>query len=104
MWDKLGATGLDFEVEGAGQFGTVWRNDIAEGMATGVLGYTLPVPRLGTFNQLFPNAHSCLGTSTTSAFERPGSRDRYPPIRQPRVGGPPMPHSCGRQNRSMRDR
>src|SRR6058998_2991069 len=79
---KIGATGLDFEVEGAAQFGTVGRGDIAASMFTTVLGYTLPVPRLsprvylefdyasgddrrggdvGTFNQLYPNAHSYLG-------------------------------------------
>src|SRR6267378_1364725 len=79
---KIGATGLDFEVEGAAQFGTVGRGDIAASMFTTVLGYTLPVARLsprvyvefdyasgddrpsgdvGTFNQLFPNAHSFLG-------------------------------------------
>src|SRR5438094_9286442 len=79
---KIGATGLDFEVEGAAQFGTVGRGDIAASMFTTVLGYSLPVARLsprvyvefdyasgddrpggdvGTFNQLFPNAHSFLG-------------------------------------------
>jgi len=79
---KIGATGLDFEVEGAAQFGTVGRGDIAASMFTTVLGYTLPVARLsprvyvefdyasgdgrpggdvGTFNQLYPNAHSFLG-------------------------------------------
>jgi len=79
---KIGATGLDFEVEGAAQFGTVGRGDIAAFMTTGVLGYTLPIPSLsprvyveydyasgddrpgrnvGTFNQLYPNAHSFLG-------------------------------------------
>jgi len=82
VWGKLGDTGLDFEVEGAAQFGTVGRGDIAASMYTTVLGYTLPVQRLsprvyvefdyasgddrpggdvGTFNQLFPNAHSFLG-------------------------------------------
>jgi len=82
VFGKIGATGLDFEVEGAAQFGTVGRGDIAASMFTTVLGYTLPVPRLsprvyvefdyasgddrpggdvGTFNQLFPNAHSFLG-------------------------------------------
>jgi len=82
VWGKVGATGLDFEVEGASQFGTVGRGDIAASMATAVVGYSLPVPRLsprvylefdyasgdkkpggdvGTFNQLFPNAHSFLG-------------------------------------------
>ena len=82
VWGKIGATGLDFEVEGAAQFGTVGRGDIAASMYTTVLGYTLPVQRLsprvyvefdyasgddrpggdvGTFNQLFPNAHSFLG-------------------------------------------
>jgi len=79
---KIGATGLDFEVEGAAQFGTVGRGDVAASMFTTVVGYTLPVARLsprvyvefdyasgddkrggdvGTFNQLYPNAHSYLG-------------------------------------------
>src|SRR2546428_9014186 len=79
---KVGATGLDFEVGGVSQFGTVGRGDIAASMATAVVGFSLPVPRLsprvylefdyasgdkkpggdvGTFNQLFPNAHSFLG-------------------------------------------
>src|SRR2546422_1648251 len=73
---------LDFEVEGASQFGTVGRRNIAASMFTTVLGYTLPFPRLaprvyvefdyasgdqkpggdvGTFNQLYPNGHSYLG-------------------------------------------
>jgi len=79
---KVGATGLDFEVEGASQFGTVGRGDIGAWMLTTVLGYTLPITRLsprvylefdyasgddrpggdvGTFNQLYPNGHSYLG-------------------------------------------
>src|SRR2546430_4766790 len=74
----MGATSLDFEMEGAAQFGTVGRGDIAASMFTTVLGYTLPVaslsPRVyvefdyasgddrpggevGTVNQLFSNAH-----------------------------------------------
>src|SRR2546430_16541094 len=78
----MGATSLDFEMEGAAQFGTVGRGDIAASMFTTVLGYSLPVARLsprvyvefdyasgddrpggdvGTVNQLFPNAHSFLG-------------------------------------------
>jgi len=82
VWGKIGATGLDFEVEGAAQFGTVGRGDVAASMFTTVLGYTLPVPRLsprvylefdyasgddrpggnvGTFNPLYPNGHSYLG-------------------------------------------
>jgi Alginate export len=81
-WGKIGETHLDFEIEGAGQFGTVGRGDIAAGMFTAVLGYTLPIPGLpariyaefdyasgdgkpggdvGTFNQLQPSAHSYLG-------------------------------------------
>jgi len=81
-WGKIGQTDLDFEVEGAGQFGSVRSGNIAAGMFTGVLGYTLPVPSLsprvylefdyasgdkkpggnvGTFNQLYPNGHSYLG-------------------------------------------
>jgi Alginate export len=79
---RIGATGLDFEVEGAAQFGTVGRGDIAASMVTTVLGYALPVtgwsPRVsveldyasgddkpggnvGTFNPLYPNNHSFLG-------------------------------------------
>ena len=82
VWGKIGATGLDFEVEGAAQFGTVDRGDVATSIFTTVLGYTLPVPRLsprvylefdyasgddqpggnvGTFNPLYPNGHSYLG-------------------------------------------
>jgi len=81
-WSKIGTTGLDFEVEGAAQFGTIGRGDIAASMATAVLGYTVPIaglsPRVylefdyasgdskpggdvGTFNQLYPNGHSYLG-------------------------------------------
>ena len=81
-WGKIGQTHLDFEVEGAGQFGKVGRRDIAAGMLTTNLGYTLAVPSLsprvyvefdyasgddkpggsvGTFNQLQPSAHSFLG-------------------------------------------
>ena len=82
VWGPIGATGLDFEVEGASQFGTVGRSDIGAWMLTAVLGYALPIARLsprvyveldyasgddrrrgriGTFNQLYPNAHSFLG-------------------------------------------
>jgi hypothetical protein len=80
-WGKIGQTNLDFEVEGAGQFGSVGNGSVAAGMFTAVLGYTAPVrwsPRVylefdyasgdkspggnvGTFNQLYPNAHSFLG-------------------------------------------
>jgi hypothetical protein len=81
-WGKIGRTGLDFEVEGAAQVGTVGRGDVAASMFTTVVGYTLPVPRMsprvyaefdyasgdgkpggdvGTFNQLFPNNHSYFG-------------------------------------------
>jgi hypothetical protein len=82
VWGKAGATGLDFEVEGAAQFGTVGRGHVAASMFTTVLGYTVPIPPLsprvyleldyasgddrpggnvGTFNQLYPNGHSYLG-------------------------------------------
>ena len=81
-WGKIGQTHPDFEIEGAGQFGRVGRGDVAAGMFTAVIGYTLPVPglaarvyaefdyasgdgkpggRVGTFNQLQPSAHSFLG-------------------------------------------
>ena len=80
-WGKIGQTHLDFEVEGAGQFGSVGNASVAAGMFTAVLGYTAPVhwsPRVylefdyasgdkhpggtvGTFNQLYPNGHSFLG-------------------------------------------
>ena len=79
---NIGQTNWDFELEGAGQFGTVGSGNIGAGMFTGVLGYTFPVkdltPRVylefdyasgdkkpgggvGTFNQLYPNGHSYLG-------------------------------------------
>jgi Alginate export len=82
VWGKTGKSGLDFEVQGAAQFGTVGDGDIAAWMITGKLGYTLPAPRLsphvylefdyasgdsrpggnvGTFNQLFLSAHGFLG-------------------------------------------
>jgi hypothetical protein len=82
VWGKVAATGLDFEVEGAAQFGTVGRGEIAASMFTTVLGYTLPIQQLsprvyleldyasgddsrggdvGTFNPLYPNNHSYLG-------------------------------------------
>jgi len=82
VWGKIGETGLDFEVEGAAQFGTVGDEDIAAWMITGILGYTLPAPRLsprvylefdyasgdskpggnvGTFNQLYQTSHGYLG-------------------------------------------
>jgi len=35
VWGKIGATGLDFEVEGASQFGKVGRGDIGAFMTTG---------------------------------------------------------------------
>jgi hypothetical protein len=79
---KISDTDLDFEVEGAAQFGTVGRGNIAASMSTVVLGYTLSIARLsprvyvgfdyasgddkpggnvGTFNQLYPDAHTFLG-------------------------------------------
>jgi hypothetical protein len=81
-WGKIGQTNWDFDLEGAGQFGTVGSGDISAGMFTAVLGYTLPVKdlspraylefdyasgdkkpggRVSTFNQLFPNGHAFLG-------------------------------------------
>jgi Alginate export len=82
VWAKVGATGLDFEVEGAAQLGTLGRGDIAASMYTVVLGYTVPIApfsarvyvefdyasgddkpggNVGTFNQLYPDAHTFLG-------------------------------------------
>jgi Alginate export len=82
VWGNIGATGLDFEVEGAAQFGTVGRGSVAASMYTVVVGYTLPIARLsprvwvefdyasgddkpggnvGTFSQLYPDAHQFLG-------------------------------------------
>jgi Alginate export len=79
---SIGRTSLDFEVEAAGQFGSLGREAIAAGMFTAVLGYTLPpswlAPRVyvaldyasgdrrrggtvNTFNQLYPDAHAFLG-------------------------------------------
>ncbi len=82
LWGKIGKTGLDFEVEGAGQFGTIDGHDIAAWMLTAILGYSPPIPSLssrvyiefdyasgddkpggnvGTYNQLYPTGHSFLG-------------------------------------------
>lgn len=82
IWGKIGKTGLDFEVEGAAQIGTVGDHDIATSMFTAILGYSPPIttlsPRVfiefdyasgdekaggdvGTFNQLYPTSHSFLG-------------------------------------------
>jgi Alginate export len=79
---RLGQTGLDFDVEAAGQFGSVGSKAIAAGMFTAVLGYTLPAawlaPRVylefdyasgdrhpggsvNTFNQLYPDTHAFFG-------------------------------------------
>jgi hypothetical protein len=81
-WGKIGQTGVDFELEGAAQFGTIGREEIAAWMLTGILGYTAAAVqlspriyaefdyasgdtkkggRVGTFNQLYPAAHSFLG-------------------------------------------
>jgi hypothetical protein len=82
VWGALDYVGLDWELEGAAQLGTLGRRDIRAWMGTAVLGYALPVPRfsprvylevdyasgderrggsVGTFNLLYPNAHSFLG-------------------------------------------
>jgi hypothetical protein len=81
-WGKIGQTGLDFEVEGAAQFGTIGRGDVLASMYTAVVEYTLPIRRLssrvwvefdyasgddkpggnvGTFNPLYGDAHMFLG-------------------------------------------
>ena len=82
VWGNIGKTGLDFEVEGAAQVGTIGSKDILASMFTAVLGYTLPIERFSprvyvefdyasgddrpggdvhTFNQLYPTGHSFLG-------------------------------------------
>ena len=79
---KIGNTGLDFDVEGAAQCGTIGGNDIHAFMFASQLGYTLArtpaTPRVfvgfdyasgdrktggdvQTFNPLFPNGHPYLG-------------------------------------------
>jgi hypothetical protein len=78
---KIGQTDLDFDVEAAGQFGSIGSHDIAAGMLTAVVGYTPRVPWLArvyiefdyasgdrrpggtvnTYNQLYPDAHAFLG-------------------------------------------
>jgi hypothetical protein len=81
-WGKIGKTGLDFEVEGATQFGSVGDNDIGAWMLTTILGYTFQIVdlsprvylefdyasgdsktggRVGTFNELYMTGHSFLG-------------------------------------------
>ncbi len=81
-WGKIGTTGLDFEVEGAYQFGSLDGYDISAWMLTAILGYSPPIASLSprvyiefdyasgddkpggdveTFNQLYPTGHSFLG-------------------------------------------
>ena len=81
-WGKIGQTDLDFEVEGAGQFGSVGKRATSpRGCSPPCSATTAPVrwsPRVylefdyasgdkspggsvGTFNQLYPNAHPFLG-------------------------------------------
>lgn len=82
LWGKVGDTGVDYEVEGAYQFGTVGAADIGAFMVTAQVGYALPAPSLAprvyvnldyasgddraggdvqTFNQLYPLGHQYLG-------------------------------------------
>jgi len=81
VWGKIGKTGLDFEVEGAAQIGTVDDRDILASMFTAILGYSPPITSLSprvfiefdyasggrpggdihTYNQLYPTGHSFLG-------------------------------------------
>src|SRR5260370_911365 len=42
-WGKIGQTGLDFEVEGAAQVGTVGRGDVPPSMLTPVVCYIRPL-------------------------------------------------------------
>ncbi|HXL08692.1 MAG TPA: alginate export family protein [Candidatus Bathyarchaeia archaeon] len=91
---------MGFELEGAGQFGTVGSGNIGAGMFTAILGYNLPVkdpsPRVylefdyasgdqkpggkvGTFNQLYPNGHSIHSTSELSSFRHVTIFRRYHP-------------------------
>lgn len=79
---KIGSTGLDFDLEAAGQFGTIGGQDIRAWMLASQVGYTLAdapaTPRvfLGfdyasgdksaggdvqTFNQLYPLGHAYFG-------------------------------------------
>jgi Alginate export len=79
---RVGQTGLDFDMEAAGQFGSVGSQAIAAGMVTALLGYTpaaawlsprvylefdyasgdqRPGGSVNTFNVLYPDAHSFLG-------------------------------------------
>jgi hypothetical protein len=75
-WGKIGQTNLDFEIEGAGQFGSVGRRDIAAGMFTAVLGYTLPTEHLTlSLQQYFfwrASDHDALYNKSGQVF-RPGT-------------------------------
>jgi hypothetical protein len=82
IWGKNKPTGLDFEVESAGQFGTLGDRDIAAWMLTAILGYSPQITSLSprvyiafdyasgddkpggdveTFNQLYMTGHTFLG-------------------------------------------
>jgi Alginate export len=104
-WGKIGQTNLDFEFEGAGQFGTVGSGDIRAGMAAAILGYTFPVkdlsPRVylefdygsgdnkpggnvGTFNQLYPSAHGFNGYIDYTSWQNiisPSAGVEFTPVR-----------------------
>jgi hypothetical protein len=77
-WGNIGQTNLDFELEGAGQFGTVGSGDIGAGMFTAVLGYTFPVKDVSTFitssgiSTLSPRVY--LEFDYASGDKKPGGR------------------------------
>jgi hypothetical protein len=82
LWHEAGSVGTDFDIEAAGQFGTLGGHDIRAWMISANAGHLFVVPleprlfagldvasggaapggRVGTFNQLFPTNHTYFGT------------------------------------------
>ncbi len=76
---KIGQTPLDFEVEGASQFGSVGHGNIAAWMLTTVLGYALPIPQWSP--RLTSSSTMRVGTSGRAGPSAPSISSFRMPIR-----------------------
>ena len=78
-WGRIGQTHLDFQIEGAGQFGTVGRADVAAGMFTTKLGYNLQVPGLAPTST--PSSTMRAATASPAAGSAPSTNSSRAPTR-----------------------
>ena len=78
-WGRIGQTHLDFQIEGAGQFGTVGRADVAAGMFTTKLGYNLQVPGLAPTST--PSSTMRAATASPAAASAPSTNSPRAPTR-----------------------